>query len=56
MTLCLSLTPLYPIPCSILTVDDSHKYSADLMRGHHCNKLIQRKRMFHLGITHNKIE
>ncbi len=25
------------------------------MRGYHCNKLIERKRMFHLGITHNNI-
>ena len=25
------------------------------MRDHHCNKLIERKQMFHLGVAHNNI-
>jgi len=43
------------IPHSILPVEISHKYSDDLMRGYHCNKLIESKRMFHLGIAHDSI-
>jgi hypothetical protein len=51
--LCLSLLPLCLIPLSVLPVLLSHKYVNDLMRGYHCNKLIEPKWMFHLGISHN---
>jgi hypothetical protein len=50
---CPSLVALCLIPHSILPVDDSQNYSADLMGGYHCNEVIERERMFHLGITHN---
>jgi hypothetical protein len=46
--------PFCPTPHSILPVYDSHKYSADLMRGYHCNKVIESKWMLHLGIAHNR--
>ncbi len=47
----LSLSPSTPHSCSPVMI--SHKYSADLMRQYHCNKLIESKRLFHLGIAHN---
>jgi len=53
--LCVSLLPFCPIPHSILPVEISHKYSADSMKDYHCNKLIERKQMFYLGIAHNTI-
>jgi hypothetical protein len=53
LLLCLSLLPLCLIPLSVLPVLISHKYVDDLMIGYHCNKLIEPKRMFHLGMAHN---
>jgi hypothetical protein len=53
--LCLSLLPLCLIPLSVLPVLIPHKYADDLMRGYHCNKLIEHELMFHWGITHNKV-
>jgi hypothetical protein len=55
LALSLALLPFFPIPHSILPVDNSQKYSADLMRDYHCNKLIGHKRMFHLGIAPNTL-
>jgi hypothetical protein len=46
---CPSLVALCIIPHLILPVDDSQNYSADLMGGYHCNEVIERERMFHLG-------
>jgi hypothetical protein len=47
---------LFPssLPCSpILPAVISHKHSYDLMGWYYCNKLIERKWMFHLGIAYN---
>ncbi len=38
---------------SVSPIVISYKYSTDLMRWYHCNKLIESKRLFHLGIAHN---
>jgi len=54
LSICLPLPPFCLSPHSILPVENSHKYSADLMRRSHCSKLIESKRMFHLGIPHNR--
>ncbi len=48
-----SLSPSQAFLPYSLPVEISNKYSADLMIGYNCNKLIESKRMFHLGITHN---
>jgi transcriptional accessory protein Tex/SPT6 len=55
LLLCPSLLPLCLIPHSVLPVEISHKYSNDLVRGYHCNKLIESKRMFHSGIAHKNL-
>jgi hypothetical protein len=52
ISLSLSLT-LFHLPTLFSTVVISYKYPADFMRQFHCNKLIARKRSFHLGIPHN---
>jgi hypothetical protein len=56
LLLCISLLPLYLVPHSILHVVISHTYFDDLMRGYHCNKPLESKRMFHLGIAHNTLK
>jgi hypothetical protein len=53
--LCLPIQPFNPTPHFVLHIENSHKYSTDLMRQYHCNKLIERKQLFHLGIAHNRL-
>jgi hypothetical protein len=53
--LCLSLLPLCLILLSILPILVLHKFTDDLMRDHHCYKLIEPVQMFHMGIAHNTI-
>jgi len=47
--LSLSLPPICPLPQYVLPVYISHKYSADLMFDYHWIKLIESKRLSHLG-------